>query len=80
MNAQDSDSLGWSDSNEVLDMTTASGEEKFSLYKGAVIIEGEEFTVDVLGGERLENTLLGVFWLRTKRLVVDYSSGILTLG
>jgi predicted aspartyl protease len=45
-----------------------------------VVIEGEEFTVEVLGGNELVNVLLGVLWLRTKRLVVDFPRGVLTLG
>jgi predicted aspartyl protease len=45
-----------------------------------VVIEGEKFTVEVLGGNELVNVLLGVLWLRTKRLVVDFPTGVLTLG
>jgi len=29
------------------------------------------FTIEVLGGNELINVLLGVWWLQTKRLVVD---------
>ena len=58
----------------------ARGEARFSLYEGTVVIEGEESTVEVLGGNELMNILLGVLWLRTKRLVVDFSIGVLTLG
>ena len=77
---QDADSLGWVRNNEPQDMQTAQGEAQFSLYEGTVVIEGEEFTVEVLGGNELLNILLGVFWLRTKRLVVDFPMGVLTLG
>jgi predicted aspartyl protease len=45
-----------------------------------VVIEEEEFMVEVLGGNELVNVLLGVLWLRTKRLVVDFPMGVLTLG
>jgi len=77
---QDADSLGWTRNNEPQDMQTARGEARFSLYEGTVVIEGEEYTVEVLGGNELMNILLGVLWLRTKRLVVDFPSGLLTLG
>jgi predicted aspartyl protease len=66
--------------NEPQDMQTAQGEARFNLYEGTVVIEGEEFTVEVLGGNELVNVLLGVLWLRTKRLVVDFPRGVLTLG
>lgn len=77
---QDADSLGWVRDNEPQDMQTAQGEARFNLYQGKVIIEGEGFTVEVLGGNELVNILLGVLWLQTKRLVVDFPMGVLTLG
>lgn len=80
INSQDADSLGWRSNTESQNMQTASGEVRFSLYAGMVVIEEEEFTIEVLGGNELGNVLLGVFWLRTKRLVVDFSLRILTLG
>ncbi|NCS11745.1 MAG: aspartyl protease [Microcystis aeruginosa G13-09] len=80
IDSQDADSLGWVCDNEPQDMQTAQGEARFNLYEGTVVIEGEEFTVEVLGGNELVNVLLGVLWLRTKRLVVDFSGGMLTLG
>ena len=61
-------------------MQTARGEARFNLYEGKVAIEGEKFTVDVLGGNELVNVLLGVLWLQSKRLVVDFPMGVLTLG
>ncbi|OLT65485.1 hypothetical protein BI334_10900 [Moorena producens 3L] len=51
-----------------------------TLYEVKVVIEEEEFTVEVLRGNELVNSLLGVLWLRTKRLVVDFPMGVLTLG
>jgi len=80
IDSQDSDSLGWVCDNEPQDMQTAQGEARFNLYEGTVVIEGEEFTVEVLGGNELVNVLLGVLWLRTKRLVIDFPTGVLTLG
>lgn len=47
---QDADTLGWVRNNEPQDMQTAQGEARFSLYEGTVVIEREEFTLEVLGG------------------------------
>lgn len=80
MDSQDADSLGWVPDNEPQEMQTAQGEAQFNLYEGKVIIENEEFTVEVLGGNELANILLGVLWLQSKRLVVDFPKGVLTLG
>jgi clan AA aspartic protease len=80
IDSQDADSLGWESYPYTRDMQTARGEKKFNLYEGKVAIEGEEFTIEVLGGNQLDNILLGVLWLRTKRLVVDFPMGVLTLG
>ena len=80
IDSQDADSLGWMGNEEPQDMQTARREARFNLYEGTVLIEEERFTVEVLGGNELENILLGVLWLQTKRLVVDFSMGLLTLG
>ncbi len=80
IDSQDADSLGWRNYDYTRDMETARGEARFNLYEGKVVIEGEEFTVDILGGNELMNVLLGVFWLQTKRLVVDFPMRVLTLG
>lgn len=80
MDSQDAESLGWRNYQSDREMQTARGDARFNLYEGLVVIEGEEFRVDVLGGNELENILLGVLWLQTKRLVVDFPRGILTLG
>lgn len=78
---QDALSLGWIlNINEQRDMQTAWGEARFNLYEGTVLLDGEEFTIEVLGGDDLDNILLGVRWLQTKRLVADFTSGVLTLG
>ncbi|WP_392533478.1 aspartyl protease [Nostoc sp. C117] len=78
---QDALSLGWIlNINEQRDMQTAWGEARFNLYEGTVLLDGEEFTIEVLGGDELDNILLGVRWLQTKRLVADFPAGMLTLG
>ncbi len=80
IDSQDADSLGWVCNSELQNMQTAMGETRFNLYQGKVMIEEEEFTIEVLGGNELVNVLLGVWWLQTKRLVVDFPMRVLTLG
>ncbi len=80
INNQDAESLGWLLEDEERRMKTARGEVRFNLYQGTVVLDGEEFTVEVLGGDELEDILLGVPWLQTRRLVADFPAGVLTLG
>ena len=80
LDCQDADSLGWILTSDPQEMQTAAGIERFSLYQGKVAIDGEEFTIEVLGGDHLNNLLLGLQWLRSRKLIVDYPQGILTLG
>ncbi|MDY7012035.1 MAG: aspartyl protease [Cyanobacteriota bacterium] len=80
LNQQDAESLGWVRETQSQEMETAQGNAKFGLYRGKVRIDGEEFGIQVVGGERLENIMLGVLWLKEKRLVVDFKAGVLTLG
>jgi predicted aspartyl protease len=61
-------------------MQIAQGEAEFNLYEGTVLLDGQEFTIPVLGGDELEDILLGVRWLQTKRLVADFPARVLTLG
>jgi predicted aspartyl protease len=61
-------------------MQTAWGETQFNLYEGTVLLDREEFTIEALGGDELEDILLGVYWLQLKRLVVDFPERLLTLG
>jgi clan AA aspartic protease len=77
---QDAESLGWLLERDREDMQTAGGEADFSVYAGNVLIDGEEFATEVVGGDRISDILLGVRWLQTKRLVADFPMGVLTLG
>ncbi|WP_348535484.1 hypothetical protein [Komarekiella delphini-convector] len=61
-------------------MQTARGEARFNLYQGNVLLDGEDFAIPALGGDEMQDILLGVRWLQIKRLVADFSAGILTLG
>lgn len=80
INNQDAESLGWFLESQKEDMRTARGEARFSLYEGKVLLDADEFVIPVLGGDELEEILLGVYWLQIKRLVADFPAGVLTLG
>lgn len=80
INNEDIDVLGWSLVNSGQLMRTAQGEARFNIYQGKVCIDRQEFNIPILGGEQLAEILLGLPWLRTKRLVVDFLAGVLTLG
>jgi predicted aspartyl protease len=77
---QDANSLGWLRENQREDMQTARGEARFNLYQGNVLLDAEEFAIPILGGNELQEILLGVRWLETKRLVADFPARLLTLG
>jgi len=79
MNIQDIESLGWS-FVEKREMNTVRGEEIFDRYEGKVILDGQEFTIPVLGGAEITEFLIGLSWLETWRLVVDRKAGLLMLG
>lgn len=78
IDSQDADSLGWVCDSEPQDMQTAKGETRFNLYEGKVMIDDGMFTIEVLGGNELVNVLLGVWWLQTKRLLVDFPMRVIS--
>ncbi|WP_325078167.1 hypothetical protein [Sphaerospermopsis aphanizomenoides] len=61
-------------------MLTAQGDAEFDLYLGKVQIDGQYFDIPVHVGQGLPEILLGRQWLKNRRLVVDISLGLLTLG
>ena len=79
MNNEDAKDLGWLKQPESRKSQTAGGIVFFNVYEGIVALDGEEFTIPVLAGSRVKDILLGVRWLQFKRLVADYSGGVLTL-
>ncbi|MGQ4646571.1 aspartyl protease family protein [Lyngbya aestuarii] len=79
INKQDAESLGWSLYDNQL-MQTAQGEAIFDLYLGNLVLDGEELTVPVLANDTISEIILGLPWLRTRRLVVDFLSEVLVLG
>ena len=58
---------------------TARGMSAFDTYAGRVL-DRAEFDILVHVGEGLMEVLFGLKWLKTRRLVVDMASGVLTLG
>ncbi|NET88556.1 MAG: aspartyl protease [Kamptonema sp. SIO1D9] len=80
VNIQDAESLGWLVMEFSRSMQTVRGEEFFDLYEGKVVIDGREFIIPVHASEGIPEVLLGLQWLRRKRLVVDFPTGELTLG
>ena len=78
MNIQEIDSLEWLFIKEQKKQT-ASGEAKFELYAGTVLLEGINMTIPVLGGEEITHVLMGLQWLKNRRLVVDKKINLLTL-
>ena len=61
-------------------MLMARGVSNFDIYAGKVRIDGEIFDIPVYAGDGVPEVLLGRQWLKTWRLVVDMSEGVLTLG
>lgn len=80
INVQDAESLGWTLLETERDLQTARGQEFFDLYIGTIVIDNLEFTVPVYAGEGIGEILLGLQWLQSRRLIVDYPQGFLTLG
>ena len=79
VNKQDAILLGWKQYSEPQTVQTANGLTTLNVFEGIVAIDGEEFTIPVLAGSRVKDILLGVRWLKFKRLVVDFYAGVLTL-
>jgi predicted aspartyl protease len=80
VNTQDAVSLGWEliDNDET--RITASGEAQFNIYAGTISLDGQDFTIPVIAGDEIAEVLLGLPWLLTRRLVVDFPAQLLTLG
>lgn len=76
---QDLEGLNWMYVDQQK-LRMAKGESIFDIYLGKVRIDGQEFDIPVFAGEGVTEFLLGSQWLKSKRLVVDFPSGMLTLG
>lgn len=76
---QDLEGLDWMYVDQQT-MRLAKGESVFDIYLGKVRIDGQEFDIPVYVGDGITEFLLGRQWLKTKCLIVDFPSGVLTLG
>ncbi len=79
MDIQDIESLGWFLLEPAKAMQTARGEELFDLYEGKVLVDGKEFIIPVIATINVPEILMGLQWLKKRRLEVDFSAGVLTL-
>lgn len=79
MNIQDLESLDWSFIKKET-RQTARGLGEFYLYQGTVVFDNQELSIPVLGGEEINEILIGLPWLRNRRLVVDRISNLLTMN
>jgi predicted aspartyl protease len=80
INSQDAESLGWYQDSEQRDMQTALGEARFNLYEGTVLLDGKELSIEVLGGDELQEAIIGAPWLLTRRLVAEKAGGSADAG
>ncbi|MFE1747409.1 aspartyl protease [Coleofasciculus sp. H7-2] len=79
INDQDLQGLGWSRIGR-RKIVTAMGETTLDTYLGKVVLDGEEFTIEVVAGAAFRESLMGAPCLRQRRLVADFTAGLLTLG
>lgn len=70
MNTQDIEDLGWS-FIERQEKQTAGGFVRFNLYAGIVFFDDQEFAIEVIGGDEFTHVLMGLQWLKHRRLIVD---------
>ncbi len=80
INNKDAENLEWLRQPDTRKARTAGGTVILNRYEGIVLLDEEEWIVLVLGGDEIKDILLGVRWLRYKRLVADFAAGLLTLG
>lgn len=78
INTQDIESLGWEFVSKDK-MLTARGWTRFNIYQGKVNFDGTELTIPIVGGDEINEVLIGLKWLENRRLVVDRQTNILTL-
>ena len=78
LNIQDIESLGWS-CFKTQEKQTAGGIIEFNLYAGAVVFDDQEMTIPVIGGDEFTHVLMGLQWLKDRRLIVDKKMDLLTL-
>ncbi|MBD2455528.1 aspartyl protease [Nostoc sp. FACHB-87] len=80
INTQDAISLGWELVESEETRLTAQGEAKFNIYAGLVSLDNQEFNISAIAGGEITEVLIGLPWLFTRKLVVDFPEHLLTLG
>ena len=79
MNVQDIECLEWTFIREQK-RQTARGLGDFSFYQGTVVFDNQELTIPALGGEEINEILIGLPWLENRRLIVDRKANLLTMN
>ncbi|MEO0841583.1 MAG: aspartyl protease [Cyanobacteria bacterium J06643_5] len=79
MNVQDIECLEWTFIREQK-RQTAKGLGDFYFYQGTVIFNNQELTIPALGGEEINEILIGLPWLESRRLIVDRKANILSIN
>ncbi|MEH2418854.1 aspartyl protease [Nostoc sp.] len=79
INKQDLECLDWAYIGEE-SLRTAKGESRFDVYLGKVILNEQEYEINVYVGNEITEILLGSEWLKILPLVVNYQADILVLG
>ena len=64
---------------ETRNVVAAMGETVLNNYLRKVVLDGREFKVEAVAGPEIGETSTGIYWLRTKRLLVDFPAGVLML-
>ena len=78
MNLQDIECLEWPFIMKQ-EKQTAGGFVKFNLYAGTVFFGDQKFAIPVIGGNEFTHVLMGLQWLKHRRLIVDRKMDWLTL-
>lgn len=80
INTQDIEELGWTLIERRRAMQTVRSVEFFDIYAGKVLLNKQEFNIPVVAGTEILENLLGLQWLKTLPLTVDFLAGVLMLG
>ncbi|NEP60504.1 MAG: aspartyl protease [Symploca sp. SIO2G7] len=78
MNKQDVEACDWNYLGKE-ELLTAQGETLFDIYLGKLILAGEEIEISVFAGDKIEEILLGLQWLKRFDLIAKYREAILRL-
>lgn len=79
MNVQDIECLEWTFIRQQK-RQTAKGLGDFYFYQGTVLFDNQELTIPALGGEEINEILIGLPWLENRRLIIDKKANILSMS